>query len=173
MNSSVDPASAASPGSDELAVLRKQVADLTAQVQKLTDMAARAQADLQNAKGRMQRDRDELGRFATENVVKMLLPVLDHFRRAVDHLPKDRKDDEWVKGVLAIEQEFFRVLSDLGLRRMNVLGAQVDTAKHEVLTVGPGKEGEVTDVFEDGYEIDGKVLRPAKVKVGDGSGKAA
>ncbi len=171
MNSPVDPAaSAASSGSeDELAALRRQVTDLTAQVQKLTDMAARAQADLQNAKGRMQRDREELGRFATENVVRLLLPVLDHFRRAVEHLPKDRKDDEWTKGVLAIEQEFFRVLSELGLARMEVLGAQVDTARHEVLSVGPGAEGEVTEVFEDGYEIAGKVIRPAKVKVGDGS----
>ncbi len=158
--------------SDDIAALEAQIRDLTAQVQKLTDIAARSQADLQNAKVRMQRDREELGHFATENVLRVLLPALDHFKLALSHRPKALENDDWAKGIFAIEQELFRTLNELGLERMEVLGQQADTAKHEVLSVGPGTEGEIIQVFEDGYELAGKVVRPAKVKVGDGTAKS-
>ncbi|MBI3332402.1 nucleotide exchange factor GrpE [Candidatus Peregrinibacteria bacterium] len=157
------------PGKDpKILALEGQVAELTTQLKKLTDLAGRAQADLQNAKIRMEKDRDDLGKFATESVLKKLLPVIDHFQRAFQHLPEDLKDHEWVKGVAAIEQDFTRLLSELGLRKIESLGADVDTAKHEVLTIGPGEEGKILEVFEEGYELNGRVLRPAKVKVGDG-----
>ena len=51
------------------------------------------------------------------------------------------------------------------------MGEDVDTQKHEVLQTGPGEEGKVVEVFEEGYSFNGKVLRPAKVKVGDGDEK--
>ncbi len=154
------------PQDDDGAALQAQITELAAQVAKLTDLAARAQADLQNAKVRMQKDADELRRYAAEPVIRRLLPVVDNFQRAFGHLPAELQGNEWVKGVIAIEQSLLKELGDLGLKKMDVLGQQVDTARHEVLTVGPGKEGEVIEIFEDGYELNGKVLRPAKVKVG-------
>lgn len=147
------------------------VAELEAQLARLTDVAARAQADLQNAKARLEKDADEMRRFAAGAVLLKLLPVIDHFQRAFQQLPPDLKDNEWVKGVGAIEKDFLRQVADLGLTRFESLNQIADPARHEVLTVGPGKEGIVTEVFEDGYELNGKVIRPAKVKVGDGSGE--
>lgn len=149
--------------------MEKEVADLTAQLQKMTDLAGRAQADLQNAKVRMQRDREELGTFAMESILKKLLPMVDNFQRAFQHLPTELQDHEWIKGVSAIEQNLMRIMGEMGLRKIEALGQQVDTAKHEVLTIGPGTEGEIIEVFEEGYELNGKTLRPTKVKVGDGS----
>lgn len=149
--------------------LQAQVDELLEKLAKMTDTAARAQADLQNAKIRMQRDADDIRKFAGEMFLRKLLPTIDNFARAFAHLPDDLKAHEWVKGVGAIEQDFVRQLSEMGLRKMECLGTQADTAKHEVVTVGPGKEGEVVEVFENGYELNGKVLRPAKVKVGNGS----
>lgn len=165
----MDPAQNPPQDEDGVADAQAQIAELTAQVAKLTDLAARAQADLQNAKVRMQKDADDLRRYAAEPVIRRLLPVVDNFQRAFGHLPQELQSNEWVKGVLAIEQSLLKELGDLGLKKMDVLGQQVDTARHEVLTVGPGKEGEVVEVFEDGYELNGKVLRPAKVKVGGGA----
>lgn len=161
---------AASAGAVDPAVtdLKKQVADLTAKVSQLTELAARAQADLQNAKTRMKKDGEDLQKFAAEAVLRKFLPVIDGFQRAFSHLPPELRDHAWVKGVAAIEQDMLRQASEMGLKKMAVLGTQVDTAKHEVLTVGPGKEGEVIEVLEDGYELNGKVLRAAKVKVGAG-----
>lgn len=146
-----------------------RMAELEEQVRKLTDLAARAQADLQNAKTRMEKDADELRRFALQSIVTKLVPVIDNFQRAFSHLPAELKDHEWVKGVGAIEQELIKQAGELGLKKFTSLGEQADTARHEVLMVGPGKEGVITEVFEDGYEMAGRILRPAKVKVGDGT----
>jgi molecular chaperone GrpE len=148
-----------------------RVQELEEQIRKLTDIAARAQADVQNAKIRMEKDADELRRFALQSIVTKLVPVIDNFQRAFSHLPPDLKDHEWVKGVAAIEQELIKQAGELGLQKFSPLGEKADTARHEVLMVGPGEEGVITEVFEDGYELAGRILRPAKVKVGDGSTK--
>lgn len=156
----------------DIAALQRELEDLRAQVLRLTEIAGRAQADLQNAKTRMEKDGHELGRAALESVMKKLLPVFDHLQRASQHLPKELVGNEWAKGVLSIEQELLRIAKDMGLQKMEARGMPVDTAKHEVLTIGPGKEGEIIDVLEDGYELLGRVVRPAKVRVGDGSVQA-
>lgn len=151
---------------DHVAKLKAELGELTAKLQQMTEIAARAQADLQNAKIRMQKDGEEIRRFASEAFLKKLLPTIDHFQRAFQHLPDDLRSHEWVKGVLAIEQELMRQLSEMGIRKMECLGRQVDTARHDVVTVGPGEEGAIVEVIENGYELNGKVLRPSKVKVG-------
>ncbi len=150
----------------KITALEAEVTALKEQVVRLTDLAARAQADLQNAKARMQKDGDDIRKYATEIVIKKLLPVIDNFQRGFSHLPKELEGNDWVKGITAIEQTLMRELGEMGLRRMESKGQQVDTARHEVLTVGEGKEGEIVEVFEEGYELNGKVIRPAKVKVG-------
>jgi molecular chaperone GrpE len=146
-----------------------QAKALQAEVDRWKEVAARAQADLQNAKSRMEKDRAEMGKFASEETLLRLLPTLDNFQRAFGQIPADLKDHEWVKGVQAIEQELMGQTSALGLRRMQSLGQIADPIRHEVLTVGPGGEGKVIEVFEEGYELHGKPLRHAKVRVGDGS----
>lgn len=150
------------------AALQQQVNDLHVQVQKLTDLAARAQADLQNAKARMKKDQEELGKFATEGLLKKLLPILENFQRAAAHLPAELANHEWVKGIVATEQSLVSTLADVGLRKLEVLGTVADTAQCEVLTMGDGPEGVVLEVFENGYSLHGKTLQPAKVKVGNG-----
>lgn len=153
----------------DTAAFQATIKQLEEQVLKLTDIAGRAQADLQNAKARLMRDQDDMRKFAGEMVIMKLLPVIDHLQRAFQHLPEELKQHEWVKGIVAIEQDLLRHFADLGLKRMSSLGESVDPNKHEVLLTGPGEEGNVIDVVEEGYELHGKVLRPAKVKAGQGS----
>lgn len=143
--------------------------DTQAEIAKWKDLAARAQADLQNAKERLKREREEIGAFANEQFIRSLLPTLDHFQRAFQHLPEDLKNHEWVKGVTAIEQELLKRVQDAGLSKINALGEPVDPQKHEVLMTGPGEENTVIEILEDGYELAGRILRAAKVKAGDGS----
>lgn len=153
----------------DIAVLQARIAELEEQVKKFTDIAARAQADVQNTKARMEKDSEELRRFALQSILSKFLPAIDNFQRAFSHLPVELKDHEWVKGVMAIEQDLLKQSAEFGLKKFESLGQMADTARHEVLMVGPGQEGMVTEVFEDGYELNGRVVRPAKVKVGDGS----
>lgn len=154
------------PADDQVSV---DIDALLTELAKMKDLAARAQADLQNAKARAEREATDLRMFASESILRKILPTLDNFQRAFLHIPSDLTSNEWVKGVQAIESELMRHVSDVGLKRMNSLGEVVDPARHEVLSVGPGEADKVVDVFEEGYELHGKVLRPAKVKAGDGS----
>ena len=84
-------------------------------------------------------------------------------------MPEDLEGNEWVKGVQAVEKDMMSMLSEAGLTVIDAVGQPVDVAKHEVLQMGPGGADIITEVFEQGYELNGRVLRPAKVKVGDGS----
>lgn len=154
---------------NDIEQLRAELDAALAEVAKLKDIAARAQADLQNAKARVERDAEDLRKFASESIVRRMLPTLDNFQRAFVHIPEELQNHEWVRGVTAIESDLMRSMSDVGLKRMKSLGEVSDPHRHEVLSIGPGTEGVVTEVFEEGYELHGKVLRPAKVKVGDGS----
>ncbi len=142
--------------------------DPAAEILKWKDLAARAQADLQNAKERLKREREDIAAFANERFIQSLLPTLDNFQRAFQHLPEELKSHEWVKGVTAIEQELLRRVQDAGLTKIDALGKPLDADRHEVLMTADGDDGIVLEVLEDGYELAGKVLRPAKVKVGNG-----
>ncbi len=142
---------------------------LSEELAKMTELAGRAQADLQNAKDRMQKEGEELRKYALENTLLLLLPTIDNFQRAFEHLPEDLKGNEWVEGVVAIEKDLVGKLNALGLEKIESLGEKVDPEKHEVLQTGNGEEEKVVEVFEEGYMFNGKTLRPAKVKVGDGS----
>lgn len=156
-------------GDDAVTALQQQIAQLQEELQKMKDLAARAQADLQNAKVRAEREATELRMFASESIIRKILPTLDNFQRAFQHVPDDLASHEWVKGVQAIESDLMKQVSDAGLKRMQSLGEIVDPQRHEVLSLGAGKADTVVEVFEEGYELNGKVIRPAKVKAGDGS----
>lgn len=143
--------------------------ELAKELSRLKEIAARAQADLQNAKDRLHREAEEFRRYAAEGVMRRILPTIDNFQRAVKHVPDELKNNEWAKGVIAMEQELLRQLHDAGLKRMESLGVSVDCTRHEVLMTGPGEDGKVVEVLEEGYMLHDKVLRPAKVKVGSGA----
>jgi len=142
---------------------------LSEEADKLKDLAARSQADLQNAKDRLDREAQDLKRFARADMLMGLLPTIDNFQRAFQHLPEDLQSHEWVQGIVAVEADLMKKLTEAGLTQIESVGQQVDTEKHEVLQAGPGEDGIITQVFEEGFELNGKVLRPAKVMVGDGS----
>ncbi|MEI8230703.1 MAG: nucleotide exchange factor GrpE [Candidatus Peregrinibacteria bacterium] len=162
---SADDSPAVNP---ELLALQEEYAVLKLEADKMKDMAARAQADLLNAKDRLERERQDVARFAMEGFLKMLLPTVDNFQRAFQHLPKELKNQEWVKGITAMEQNFMKTVTVMGLQKMECLGQSVDPEKHEVLMSGPGEVGKVVQVLEEGYTFNGKVLRVAKVMAGAG-----
>ena len=167
---------AATQADSEVVILQKKIEELTEQLAKASDIASRAQAELQNAKMRLEREASEIRLFAAESVLLKLLPTIDNLQRALRHLPKDIEDKkgvypelvEWVKGIVALEQDFLKKVGEMGLKRFESQGQKVDSARHEILMQGEGEEGTVVDVIEDGYELHGKVIRPAKVKAGGG-----
>ncbi len=152
----------AKPQTSDVDALREEIA-------KLKDIAGRAQADLQNARMRMEKEAQGIREFAFEGVLRKLIPTVDNLKRAFQNVPEELKKDEWVKGIHVLEQALLKDLADVGLSKMEAIGTSIDPMKHEVLQTGPGPQDQIIEVFEDGYEFRGKVLRPAKVKVGDGT----
>ena len=136
---------------------------------RMKELAARAQADLQNARERMRREAQEVRAFALEGMFLKLLPTVDNLRRAFDHLPADLAAHEWVRGLRAVEQAMAKDFADSGLRKMECMGQAADPHRHEVLASRPGAKDVILAVVGDGYELHGKMLRPAKVIVGDGT----
>lgn len=139
-----------------------------AEMNRLKDMAARAQADLQNAKVRLEREAADIRAFAQQGLVEKLLPTVDNFQRAFTHLPEELQSNEWVQGVQAVEKQLIADLKSAGLETVPALDQPVDPSLHEVLQMAPGPKDTVIQVLEHGYVFNGKILRPAKVIVGNG-----
>ena len=152
--------------------LQKKIEELTEQLKKHSETASRAQAELGNAKIRLEKEAMDMRKFAAESVLLRFLPTIDNLQRALKALPKDLEENSWVKGIVALEQAFLKEVGELGLKRFESLGQPLDAQRHEVLMQGPGEAGKVVEVLEDGYELHGKVVRAAKVKVGEGTQKS-
>lgn len=134
----------------------------------LKELAARAQADLQNAKDRMEREKKDIRQYALEGTIVKLLPTIDNLQRAFNHLPDELASNDWVKGVESVERELMTMLREAGLHKIEAVGQLVNTDQHEVLQAVPGAADTVMAELEAGYTLHGKVLRPAKVQVGNG-----
>lgn len=127
----------------------------------------RAQADYQNLKRDMEKEHVELAKFANLSLLLELLPILDNFRRAIQHLPEERKNDEWTKGVLAIHQQFQSVLNGMGVTEVPT-GGTFNPQFHEAVGDGDGRDvpsGTILEVLQQGYLLHGKLIRPAKVRI--------
>ncbi len=161
----MNPPKKKSDGDEKLA---EELLKAQEELAKLKDLAGRAQADLQNAKDRLQREGADMRRYALEGAFLSLLPTIDNLQRAFKHLPEEISSHDWVKGIQATESELIRQLQALGLKKIDAVGQPVDPSKHEILQAGPGEEGKVTQVLEEGYELNGRIIRPAKVMVGNG-----
>src|SRR5205823_1896529 len=101
-------------------------------------------------------------------VLLQILPVLDDFERALAALPAERRDEEWLQGLLLIERKLRTSLESLGLERIDAEGRPFDPWEHEAVlheareNVEPGT---VAQVARHGYRLGTKVLRPAQVVV--------
>ncbi|MBI2624473.1 nucleotide exchange factor GrpE [Candidatus Parcubacteria bacterium] len=127
----------------------------------------RAKADFINFKRDAEKLAGEVQKFAREDFIYQLLPVLDHFMFAEAHLPDERRQDDWVKGVFQIKSELEDILKREGVEVMEAMGKPFNPECHESLgaleTDGP--ENVVVDELQRGYVLNGRVLRPAKVKI--------
>ena len=129
----------------------------------------RAQADFINYKRRIEQERQELNRFASANLILSLLPVLDDLERAISATPPARTaKHSWLEGIKLVERNFRSILEAQGLTPIEALGAPFDPNFHEALRQDKGKEGIVIEEFQKGYMLGDKVLRPARVVVGNG-----
>ena len=148
----------------------KKLDEITEKYNEVNDKYLRLYSEFDNYRKRTNKERLELLKSASEEVVVDLLPVLDDFDRAVLAMDTHNVDEETKTGIELIRNKLFNTLSQKGLQPMNSLGKEFDTDFNESITniPAPSKDmvGKVVDVIEKGYLLNGKVIRFAKVVVG-------
>lgn len=138
------------------------------EIAELKDKYLRTLAEFDNYKKRTLKEKAELILNGSEKTVKAVLPVLDDFERAL----KDKSEDpKAIKdGVTMIFNKFVKTLESLGVKKIDTADKDFDTDFHEAVAMVPGmgddKKGKVIDCVQTGYTLNDKVIRHAKVAVG-------
>jgi molecular chaperone GrpE len=154
-----DQLPAASPVSDAGSELQRERDDLY-------DRLLRTTAEFDNYRKRVERERRDLVDATASDVVRDLLPVLDDFERAL--AAPGPADDAFRRGVELIHRRLLDVLRVRGVEPFDSVGQTFDPAVHEAVAtepVGRRREGEIVAELGRGYRLNGRLLRPARVKV--------
>lgn len=147
--------------------LEQKVSDLESQLK-------RAVADYQNLEKRISQGRSELTSFMGAELVRRLLPILDHLEQALGGVSDQERESGWFKGVELAAKEFNQVLQSEGMEEIVAEGLfdpalheAVDTREPSSAEASAGKgDNSILEVVRKGYNLNGKVLSPAQVVVG-------
>lgn len=165
------------PAADELAALRAERDELAERVEELEQerdelesRVKRTAADFENYKKRQAKKREQAAEQATERLVERLLDVRDNLQRAIDQ--SEAEGESLREGVKLTLAEFDRVLDAEDVKEIAPEpGAEVDPNRHEVMVNVEGEqpEGAIEELYQPGYAMDGRVIRPAQVVVSTGA----
>jgi molecular chaperone GrpE len=149
---------------DTIKKLKEKLKVAEAKAKEHLDNWQRAQAEFVNLRKRDEEAKSDFLKFAKSDILSELIPVLDALELAVSHGNKDAE---------SIERLLLNILKQHRLSEINPLGEVFDPSKHEAIamvkTENSEEDNKVIDVFQKGYELDGKIIRPAKVRVGEAS----
>lgn len=147
---------------------KKALEEKQGQIEELHERILRIQAEFNNFKKRIDRDKVDIVRFANENLLLALLPIVDNLERALAHARATNDREAVIDGVELILRQMFDTLATKGLRRMESEQEWFDPAFHEAMAtmeVEQVEPGRVVSQYERGYLLHGRLLRPAKVIV--------
>ncbi len=130
----------------------------------------RCQADFENFKKRQAESMKDFLKYASENIILEIIPVLDNFHASTDHVPEDQKENPWVTGIMHIQKQLEKVLEDNGTDEIRVkIGDKFDPKIHEAIQAGDKNQAtsdKIKKVILKGYKMGDKIIRPARVVVG-------
>ncbi|HEU4875234.1 MAG TPA: nucleotide exchange factor GrpE [Pyrinomonadaceae bacterium] len=164
---------AGGPDTAELIATRAELKRVEAENAELKDRLARRQADFENYRKRVERERSETYNRVVADVAAKLLPVLDNLKRALDSeasVEASESDEfrHFLSGVDLIYKQLYGVLDALGVKPIAAVGEQFDPHVHEAVTTEATDEYEPDTVMQEivaGYRLCDKLIRPALVKV--------
>ena len=154
---------------DPLQKLMQEIVVAKEEAGKNWDLYLRERADLENARKRHQRDREEAIRFANDRLLREMIPVLDNLERAVGHAEQGDDDNQGLlEGVNMTINQFRKVLEDFGVKPINALGEDFDPNLHQAMghvETTDQAPNTVTSEFQKGYLLNDRLLRPSLVMV--------
>jgi molecular chaperone GrpE len=150
--------------------------ELSAEVDKLKDQLLRTLAELDNYRKRAEREREETAKYATTSFARELLTVADNLRRALESIPEDHEHPEkllksLMEGVEITEKELLFAFKKHGIEKIEPLGKPFDHHLHQAMFEVDAPDqpaGTVVHVLQPGYQLSGRLLRPALVGVAKG-----
>lgn len=128
----------------------------------------RTLADMENLRKRTQREKEELAKFANENILREILPVIDNLERAVEHAEQAESSDGLLEGVQMTLSQFSQVLDRFGVKPVESLGEQFDPNLHQAmgqLETDEYPANTVAQQMQKGYQLNERLLRPAMVMI--------
>jgi len=154
---------------EQIEDLNAQIDALKAENSELKNQYLRKQADFENFRKRMQREKQDSIKYANSNLLQDLVTIIDDFERAIRSSEESRDFESFHSGIKMIEHQFVNMLErKYGLTRMESEGKEFDPQQHEAINMEETPDVEVQTVVEDyqkGYMLNDRVLRHAKVKV--------
>jgi len=146
------------------------VAAWEVKVTEANDKYLRLYADFENFRKRTNKEKLELRQYASEDLMKKLLDVVDDFERATAAIEQNLTPDAALEGFTIVKGKFFKVLEQQGLKPMQVKGEVFDADLHESITSIPApsddQKGKIVDEIQKGYFLNEKPIRFAKVVIG-------
>jgi Molecular chaperone GrpE (heat shock protein) len=140
------------------------------EIEQLKDKYLRSVAEFDNYRKRTLKERAELILNGGEKVISAILPVIDDMERAIENGAKTDDPEVLREGMMLIHQKFVKILEGQGLSLIDTADADFDTDIHEAVAMVPGmgddKKGKVIDCLQKGYKLNDKIIRHAKVAVG-------
>ncbi len=152
--------------------LREKLKTAVSEKQQYLDGWQRTQADFLNHKKREKEERESLIKFSNESLIVDLIPALDSFDMAMANKEAWMSAPEnWRKGVEYIYSQFLSTLEQYGVKQTSPMGEVFSTKDHEPANLVPtekaDEDGKILGVIQKGYTLNGKVIRPAKVNIGE------
>ena len=151
----------------DMAKADAEMAKLTADLEELRQTLLRRQADFDNYRKRIEKERFEDSRRATARVIEGLIPIIDGFEHALA-AHREAEYDSYRKGFELIYKQLLESIKKLGVERIDPLGNSFDPHLHQAVDraeTWEQKDGTILQVFQPGYVFHGRVLRPAMVRV--------
>lgn len=150
---------------DAVKKLKEKLKEAEGKAKEYLDSWQRAQADFTNTRRRDEEAKAEFIKFARLSLIDELIPVLDSFNLALSHGNKDIKP---------VFDQFFSILKQNGLEELDPMGEAFDPKYHEAIgvisTEKSDEDHKILEVMQKGYILSGKIIRPAKVKIGKNNG---
>lgn len=156
---------------NKLEKLKKEIKAKEDELKEMQDKYIRLSAEFDNYRKRTLKEKMDLTKYAGEDLLKDILPVIDDFERGMNNV-KEGSDIEAIKqGMELIQNKFKNFISQKGLKEIEALNQEFNMDLHEAITKIPAPEeklkGKIVDVIEKGYYLNDKVIRFAKVVIGE------
>ena len=153
---------------DELTTLRQELEEQEAKAAEYLDGWQRARAEFANYKKRIEKEQEDIVKFANGVFIARLLPVIDDFERAFQTLPPNLMGMTWLEGIALIQRKLQMLLEQEGVTAIETEGQMFDPALHQAVTHEESEEheeGQIIGEVQKGYKMGDKVLRPSLVRV--------